>query len=193
MSKHSANSGRGPFRLLQPISAYWTRGAVYIAFALVIWYLLKPIIPSVLVLTNDAKMAATALVFVIVGPLVVGWIAAKLINPLFRNWRRFHSVTKWEDRIVEELSPNDNRSFPVVLVPWPSEDVMSLALLSNIYNSPNGKGELASVYIPDTPNPSSGSLRVVPVDQLVYVDWAMKDLMQYHMSFGSSGPPFSTK
>jgi uncharacterized membrane protein len=75
-------------------------------------------------------------------------------------------------------------------VPWPTKDVRSLALLTNTYPSPSGEGELATVYIPETPNPTGGVLRVVAINELEHTDWTFKDLLQFHWSFGSTGLEF---
>ncbi len=71
--------------------------------------------------------------------------------------------------------------------------VKTFAVLSDVYQPSHGNEELASVYIPGTPDPSNGFLRVVPTDKLVYVDWALKDLLRYHLSFGATGPPLNTE
>ena len=166
---------------------YWMRGLIYVAAILVCWYLIKSIVPFLMELTGSRNAFVTLIVFVLLGPLFFGWLGAKVISPLIRNWSNTRSVMTLENRIVQELSPDDRHSFTVVLVPWPSEDVRSLALLTETYSSPDGEGELATVYIPATPVPRSGFLRVVATDKLEYTDWTFKDLMQYHLLYGSTG------
>lgn len=170
------------------LSVHWIRGSLYIVAILVVWYFVNPLMSSLMDLTGGRNAMISFALFVAFGPLVAGWLGSSVLTPLFRNWDNVKGVTKWEDRMVRELAPDDSRSFPVVLVPWPSKEVKTLAVLTDTYQSADGETQLASVYLPGTPNAGRGFLRVVPVDQLVYTDWAMRDLLQYHWSFGASGP-----
>jgi len=188
LSKNQAKARRSPNRFLLLLSMHWIRGALYIAAILVAWYFVKPIIPALMELTGNRNAAITFILFAVFGPLIVGWFAAKVVNPLLRNSRNIKGVAKWEDRIVRELAPDSERAFPVVLVPWPSETVKTMALLVDTYPSADGQGQLASVYLPGTPDPTKGNLRVVATDKLVYTGWALSDLLHYHFSFGATGP-----
>jgi uncharacterized membrane protein len=170
----------------------WIRGALYIITILVVWYFVKPIVSYLTELTGNQSTIVTFVLFVAFGPLVAGWLGSRVVNPLFKNWQNVKRASRWEDRLVRELAPDDDRGFPVVLVPWPSEEVKTFALLSDTYQSPDGEGQLASVYIPGTPDPSSGVMRVVLADKLVFTDWAMRDLLQYQWSFGATGPKLRT-
>lgn len=166
----------------------WIRGLLYIVVILAVGYLVKPLVSSLIAQTSNRNDVIMLVLFVVFGPLVAGWLCPKVVNLLFKNWSNVSAASKWESRIVRELAPDSSHGFPVVLVPWPSDEIKSLAILANTYESPDGEGQLASVYIPGTPNPSSGFLRVVSVDRLVYTDWALRDLLQHHFSFGSTGP-----
>ena len=167
---------------------HWIRGALYVVAILVAWYFVEPIIPALMGLTGNRNAFITFVLFTVFGPLVVGWFAARVVNPLLKSSRNTQSVVKWEDRIVRELAPDSERAFPVVLIPWPSATVKTIALLVDTYPSPDGEGELASVYLPFTPDPTKGRLRVVATESIVYTDWALSDLLKYHFSFGATGP-----
>lgn len=169
------------------LSIYWIRGLIYIVAILFFWYFVKPIVPFLMELTAN-RNAFVTIAFVLLGPLFAGWLGAKVINPITRSWSDTGGMTKLENRIIRELAPDEHRSFPVVLVPWPSKDVRSLALLTDTYPSPDGEGDLATVFIPETPNPRKGSLLVLATDVLEYTGWTFKDLLQYHWSYGSTGP-----
>ena len=45
--------------------------------------------------------------------------------------------------------------------------------------------ELATVYVPTTPNPTNGYLELVPVDDLVSTDWTMDEAMNFVISGGA--------
>lgn len=169
---------------------YWIRGALYIGGVLVLWFFVKPIIPALMEITGNRNAVITFLTFTLLGPPIAGWFAAKVISPLLSKSRSVQGIARLEDRIVRELAPDSSRAFPVVLVPWPSEAVRSVAVMTDTYPSADGTEELASIYIPGTPDPTKGSLRVVVKDKLVFTDWNLSDLLNYHFSFGATGPDF---
>ena len=188
MTTDPTKDQQSPNRFLLSLSMHWIRGLLYIIVILMVWYFVRPIIPTLMDLTGNRNAVLTFVLFVAFGPLIVGWLGVRVVNPLFRNWDHIKGVSRWEERVVQELAPDSSRGFPVVLVPWPSDVVRTFALLSDTYQSPDGEGQLASVYIPGTPDPSRGFLRVVPADKLVYTDWAVRNLLEYHWSFGATGP-----
>jgi uncharacterized membrane protein len=54
--------------------------------------------------------------------------------------------------------------------------------------------ELAAVYVPTTPNPTSGYLEIVPVESLTPTDWTVDEAMTFIISGGAVSPdtmPFS--
>jgi len=48
--------------------------------------------------------------------------------------------------------------------------------------------KLAAVYVPTTPNPTSGYLEIVPVEHLVSTDWSMDEAMTFIISGGAVAP-----
>jgi uncharacterized membrane protein len=48
--------------------------------------------------------------------------------------------------------------------------------------------ELASVYVPTAPNPAGGYLEIVPVIELVPLDWTVDQAMSFVFSGGTTAP-----
>ena len=48
--------------------------------------------------------------------------------------------------------------------------------------------ELAAVYVPTTPNPTSGYVEIVPTKRLVWLDWSVNDAMSFIVSGGAMTP-----
>ena len=170
------------------MAMHWIRGAMYmLALGLAAW-LFKPLLPLLEDLRGNVWALPALVGLVLIVPLLLGWIGAHVVNPLVRNWQNFGGLARWEDRIVQELAPDEQRGFYVVLVPWPSEQVRSFALLTNTHESGNGK-RMASVYIPGVPEARRGVMRVVDIDDLEFTDWSFMDLMNHCWSYGSTSPP----
>ena len=48
--------------------------------------------------------------------------------------------------------------------------------------------KLAAVYVPTTPNPTSGYMEIVPVKDLISTDWSMDEAMTFILSAGAIAP-----
>jgi len=44
------------------------------------------------------------------------------------------------------------------------------------------------VYVPTTPNPTSGYLEIVPAENVTPIDWSVNDAIAFIVSGGSVGP-----
>ena len=44
------------------------------------------------------------------------------------------------------------------------------------------------VYVPTTPNPTSGYLEIVPLDKVISTNWTMDEAMAFIMSGGAVSP-----
>ena len=179
-------------RRLLTLSMYWIRGVLYGILVLAGWYMFRPVLPFLKELAGDRNALVTVLPVVVLGPFVVGWLGANLLNVVLAQRNVLTGMKRWEDKIVEELAPDSTHALPVVLAPFPSAEVRSLAILTDTYKSAAHPGGLASVYIPRTPRARTGALRVVPADQLIPTEWTLQDFVQYHWSYGSGGPELFT-
>jgi len=45
-----------------------------------------------------------------------------------------------------------------------------------------------AVYVPTTPNPTSGYLEIIPLDRVTSTDWSLDDAMAFIMSGGAVAP-----
>ena len=72
----------------------------------------------------------------------------------------------------------------------------SVGFVTRILQDEHTGEELAAVYVPTTPNPTSGYLEIVPVSQLTPTDWTADQAMSFIISGGAVAPdkiPFSQK
>jgi uncharacterized membrane protein len=76
----------------------------------------------------------------------------------------------------------------VVLIEFPSPEMKAVGLVTRIFRAADTGEELAAVYVPTTPNPTSGYLEVAPVDRLVWLDWTANEAMQFVISGGTLAP-----
>lgn len=98
------------------------------------------------------------------------------------------SVYKTLKQLLETLLRDSNDKFRrVVLVEYPRRGVWSLAFVTGTVNS-DIQSELAeqvvSVFIPTTPNPTSGWYAVIPEDEVVNLSLSVEDAFKIIVSGG---------
>lgn len=105
------------------------------------------------------------------------------------------SVYKTLKQLLETLLRDSNDKFRrVVLVEYPRRGVWALAFVTGTVNSDiqsEFSEEMVSVFIPTTPNPTSGWYAVVPEDELVNLSLSVEDAFKIIVSGGivSSSSP----
>ena len=76
----------------------------------------------------------------------------------------------------------------VVLIGFPTPEMRTVGLVTRTFVDAASGVELAAVYVPTTPNPTSGYLEIVPVEDLVSTEWTIEEAMNFIMSGGAVAP-----
>ena len=76
----------------------------------------------------------------------------------------------------------------VVLISFPSEQMKTVGLATRSFEDSNTGRKLVAVYVPTTPNPTSGYLEIVPAEQVVSTDWSLDEAMSFIVSGGTIAP-----
>lgn len=82
-------------------------------------------------------------------------------------------------------SPTGQR---VVLIEFPTDNLRVVGIVTRIFPATEQHPELAAVYVPTTPNPTSGYVEIVPTARLIWLDWTKNDAMAFIVSGGSMTP-----
>lgn len=91
------------------------------------------------------------------------------------------SVYKTSQELIQTIFTSDNKAFKqVVLVPFPHKDARTIGLLSRDDLS----GDTVPVFIPTTPNPTSGYLVFFNTKDVVLIDMPVETAMRYVISCG---------
>jgi len=76
----------------------------------------------------------------------------------------------------------------VVLIEFPHKEMRAIGFVTETMVD-DAKGiELAAVYVPTTPNPTSGYLEIVPKSRLIALDWTVDEAMTFIISGGTVSP-----
>jgi uncharacterized membrane protein len=76
----------------------------------------------------------------------------------------------------------------VVLINFPSGEMKTIGFVTRLMHDRETGSELAVVYVPTAPNPTSGYIEIVPVENLTETDWSMEEAMRFVMTGGTNGP-----
>ena len=87
--------------------------------------------------------------------------------------------------MTDAFSSDKTKSFKeVVLVEFPFKERYAIGFITNrIHNSE--KGTLCSVFIPTTPNPTSGYLIMIPEEEVIFLGMPIDDAIKYIVSLGT--------
>lgn len=88
--------------------------------------------------------------------------------------------------MIDAFSSEKMQSFKeVVLVDFPFKGRYAIGFITQRIQS-GDKGELCAVFVPTTPNPTSGYLIFLPEEDLIHMDMSVEDAVKYVVSLGTS-------
>ena len=76
----------------------------------------------------------------------------------------------------------------VVLIPFPSPEMKTVGFVTRTFRDEVSGQDLAAVYVPTTPNPTSGYLEIIPSELVIETDWSVDQAMTFIMSGGAVAP-----
>jgi uncharacterized membrane protein len=97
-------------------------------------------------------------------------------------------------QLLDLLQTKPDGTQRVVLIDFPHRDMKSVGFVTRVLKDEHTGADLAAVYVPTTPNPTSGYLEIVPVAQLTPTSWTIDEAMSFIISGGAVSPekvPFS--
>ncbi|QRM18827.1 DUF502 domain-containing protein [Dechloromonas sp. TW-R-39-2] len=119
--------------------------------------------------------------------LVVWWEKLLARIPVVNSV--YNSVKQVSDTL---FSPNGNAFRKAVLVRYPHQGSWTIAFLTG---QPGGDvvnhldGDYVSVYVPTTPNPTSGFFLMMPSSEVQELDMTVDEALKYIISMGVVAPP----
>jgi uncharacterized membrane protein len=76
----------------------------------------------------------------------------------------------------------------VVLIDFPSPEMKTIGFVTRTLIDEASGQELAVVYVPSAPSPTSGFIQIVPVAKLISTDWTLDEAMQFVITAGTTAP-----
>ena len=138
------------------------------------------------------EIVISILLITIVGGLSLSFFGRrilKLIDDLFKRIPFLRTVYSAIVQMTETFSKKDDGKRSVVLIEYPRKGVWAVGFATK-----ENKGEMAqktnqkliSVFVPTTPNPTSGFLLMFPIDEVIYLDMTFEEASKFIVSAGTS-------
>ena len=130
----------------------------------------------------------------IIGGLSLSFIGKKILqlfNDLLKKIPILRTIYSAIGQMAETLAPKRKRKKSVVLVEYPRKGSWAVGFATK-----DNKGEitkkinkkLVNVFVPTTPNPTSGFLLMFPKDEIIYLDMNFEEASKFIISAGTSDP-----
>ena len=121
----------------------------------------------------------------------IGKRILKLINDLLKKIPFLRTVYSAIGQMTESFANKKGKKKSVVLVQYPSKGSWAVGFATK-----DNKGEitkktntkLVNVFVPTTPNPTSGFLLMFPKKEVIYLDMSFEEASKFIVSAGTSNP-----
>jgi uncharacterized membrane protein len=145
---------------------------------------------------------AIALAVTVAFIVAVGALARRVVGQTLLRWFE-HVIARIPlaktiygsaRQLIDLLQTKPDGVQRVVLIDFPHSEMKSVGFVTRVLRDELTGAELAAVYVPTTPNPTSGYLEVVPMEKLIPTDWTVDQAMTFIISGGAVSPdriPFS--
>ena len=128
---------------------------------------------------------------------LIGWLSLsflgkrmlKLFNSILRKIPILRTIYSAIGQMTETFTNTDKERKNVVLVEYPSKGSWAVGFATKensgeISRKTNKK--LINVFIPTTPNPTSGFLLMFPKDEVIYLDFTFEEASKFIVSAGTA-------
>ncbi|MGF1619841.1 MAG: DUF502 domain-containing protein [Rhodomicrobiaceae bacterium] len=127
---------------------------------------------------------------------LLGWVANRVIGRQILNAIELilnrlplvQTIYGGVKKLIGALQQQPDGVQRVVLIDFPSTEMKAVGLVTRVMTEEATGRQLAIVYVPTTPNPTSGYLEVVPVERVVSTDWTLDEAMNFVISAGAVAP-----
>ena len=140
------------------------------------------------------EILIAVLLITIIGWLSLSFIGKRLFN-LFESVLNkipiIRTVYSAVEQLIETFTKSKSDKKTVVLIEYPRKGVYAVgfATKENTGEIKNKAGkELINVFVPTTPNPTSGFLLMFPKDEVIYLDLSFEEASKFIVSAGSFNP-----
>lgn len=158
---------------------------------------LNPDNPAAARAMGDETVVSIVAAFAVLALLwLLGWTASRMVGQRLigvMEWligripfvEKIYNATK---RFLSVAGTQQSGGQRVVLIDFPSSEMKAVGLVTRVLKDSSTGDELAVVYVPTAPNPTSGYIEIVPMTALTWTDWTFDEAMAFVVTGGSNAP-----
>ena len=140
------------------------------------------------------EIILTIIFITIVGYLSLSFLGKKflqIVDDLFKRIPILRTIYSAIGQMTESFTQKKNNKKSVVLVEYPRKGTWAVGFATKdnkgeIKNKTNR--DLVNVFVPTTPNPTSGFLLMFPKEDVIYLDISFEEASKFIVSAGTSNP-----
>jgi len=144
-------------------------------------------IPGIEILTS-------VILITLIGWLSLSFIGRKLLvilNTVLKRIPILRTIYSAIGQMTETFTNTDKKGKNVVLVEYPRKGSWAVGFATKDNTgeiTEKTKRNLVNVFVPTTPNPTSGCLLMFPKDEIIYLNMSFEEASKFIVSAGTSNP-----
>jgi len=130
---------------------------------------------------------------------IIGWLSLsfigsrllKIFNNILKRIPILRTIYSAIGQMTEAFTKTDKEKKNVVLVEYPRKGTWAVGFATKKNSGEitnKTKKNLINVFIPTTPNPTSGFLLMFPEEEVIYLDLTFEEASKFIVSAGTSNP-----
>ncbi|HMO43930.1 MAG TPA: DUF502 domain-containing protein [Phenylobacterium sp.] len=138
-------------------------------------------------LTTVLEIITAVLILTVVGVLArgaAGKAVGRAVDDFIGRIPIGRTVYSSAQKLIASFQSPMEQAQKVVLIEFPSEEMKTVGLVTQIFTAADSGEELAAVYVPTTPNPTSGYLVLVPAMDVIRLEMSVEDGIKLVISGG---------
>ena len=146
------------------------------------------------ILIPGLEIILSIIFITLIGYLSLSFIGKKILqifNELLKKIPILRTIYSAIGQMAETLAPKRKSKKSVVLIEYPRKGSWAVGFATK-----DNKGEiskrtnqnLVNVFVPTTPNPTSGFLLMFPKEEVIYLDMSFEEASKFIVSAGTSNP-----
>jgi uncharacterized membrane protein len=140
------------------------------------------------------EILLTVIFITIIGGLSLSFLGKKflqIVDDLFKRIPILRTIYSAIGQMTESFTSSNKKEKSVVLVEYPRKGSWAVGFATKenqgeIKNKTNK--DLINVFVPTTPNPTSGFLLMFPKDEVIYLNMNFEEASKFIVSAGTSNP-----
>ena len=136
----------------------------------------------------------TIIFITIIGGLSLSFLGKKflqIIDDLFKRIPILRTIYSAIGQMTESFTNQEGNKKSVVLIEYPRKGCWAVGFATKENKGEikdKTKKELINIFVPTTPNPTSGFLLMFPKDEVLYLNMSFEEASKFIVSAGTSNP-----